>query len=105
MLPSYPVNPNGSQPASLGQPTPASEMEQWIVEAVNAKTAQQVDFTAYDITLQVRQDHPGRNVPHQDVRLYVHTWMAALMAAGTYSCDLRSLPGGAQAYVYFPVHP
>ncbi len=96
-----PTNNTPSQPAS--QPAQPNDLYNWIVEAINARIAAQAEFTAYDITGAVRNDHPSQPVFHRDVRPQVHSIMQQVIAAGVYDADLRTLPAtGAQAYVYFP---
>lgn len=48
------------------------ELEQLVVEKVVEFVEDEKSFTAYDVTCAVREDEPGKDVPHNGVRGFVH---------------------------------
>lgn len=82
------------QNASSGRPDPdPSDLEQWVVDALNANLAAKTEFTAFDVTQIIRKAQPGINVQHQSVRDLVHAYMGTAVATGVYTTEDRDYNG------------
>jgi hypothetical protein len=99
-LPQGAGTPQNPQPVGLPN-QPQGQLEQLITDAVNAKVAAGEEFTAWDITQELRAANPSVVIPHQAVRTIVHNLMLNELLTGTYTGELKDFNGN-QAIVYTP---
>lgn len=82
------------QQASSGRTDPdPADVEQWVVDALNTKVGAKAEFTAFDITREIRAAQPATNVRHDEVRSLVHMYMATMIAGGLYTSEDRDYSG------------
>ena len=80
----------------------SNDMEKTCVEIVFEKINEKENFTAYDITLELRKN--GFWVEHEDVKKLVHALMQDEMNSGTnYQKNLEFVTAEKQAFVYKPI--
>ena len=69
------------------------------------RTEQCAEFTAYDVTLALREANPLVDIRHDRVREFVHEYMGALLAQGDYEATMRRFDSDfAVLYRPAPVH-
>lgn len=78
-----------------------SELDDFVTVHVRQQVANNLEFTAYDVTLALRRQHPDINIPHHDVRRSVHLQMRLLVELGNYE-RVSVQYGGAKARRYIP---
>jgi hypothetical protein len=92
---------------SLHFPGTATDLETWTVEALNEKIAAKAEFTALDVTRDIRNAHPGADVPHSKVKPIVYSYMSDAIAEAVYDVQLRSYTDTdgdpVQANTFFPL--
>lgn len=75
-------------------------VQQKLAELMAAKA----EFTAYTITLALRQDNPLLEIIHEDVRQIVHDQMQQFLGVD-YDVEDRQYPDTNWALTYFPYQP
>ncbi|HET9493556.1 MAG TPA: hypothetical protein VFR15_04945 [Chloroflexia bacterium] len=53
------------------------------------RTEEGAEFTAYDVTLALREANPLVDIRHDRVREFVHEYMGALLVQGDYEATMR----------------
>lgn len=86
---------NGRMPISQ------SDLELLVADQINQRTAAGDIFTAYDITLGLRDANPACDIPHDAVRRAVHGQMEALVQNQLYASETASF-GSDSALRYLP---
>jgi hypothetical protein len=84
-------------------PIAPADLELLVADQINRRTAAGDIFTAYDITLELRDAHPGLQIAHDMVRPVVHAQMRAIVASHIYDSE-TALFGGASALRYIPLY-
>jgi hypothetical protein len=77
-----------------------STVEEYVKAKVEELVGEGESFTAYDVTLKVRKDHPGEEIAHSVVRIAVHDLFEtgdSLMDDYTRYHD-NTIPGGPFRY-------
>jgi hypothetical protein len=80
--------------------TPA-DLELLVADHINQQMTAQAIFTAYDLTLGLRDANPGLHIPHDAVRAAVHAQMEAIVANQLYERETASF-GSSTALRYVP---
>jgi hypothetical protein len=80
--------------------TPA-DLDVLVADAINRQVAANAIFTAYDITVELRNSNPALDIPHPDVRQCVHTHMKPFLASDLYESETASF-GTTNALRYVP---
>ena len=83
-------------------PVTDAELQMWVIDAINAQIAARCWFTAYDITLAVRDDHPQDDIRHAEVRAIVHQCMQHVITSGLYEPEQAQF-GSDSAIRYVPL--
>jgi hypothetical protein len=81
---------------------PQADLEVLVADAINSRVATGAMFTAYDITLALRDANVAYDIGHDSVRKTVHAQMQAIVASGLYQQESASFPGGTTALRYLP---
>ena len=77
-------------------------LKEEVTKLVQDWTAQAKSFTAFEVTVQIRADHPGEAILHNDVKSIVHTLFLGGELPANYT--RTSAPFGAgSAWVYHDV--
>lgn len=86
-------------------PIPHADLEQLVNDVLDDYTVNENDFTAYDITLLLRQDNPTTEIMHSVIRQIVHDSMWTRIQSGLpYSAEQRDY-NGQTALTYFYQDP
>lgn len=72
-----------------------------IGEQLETRIASGGAFTAYSITRLLRQQQPQLDIPHPQVRAWVHKYMGHMVSGGLYTASQRGF-GKDMALVYEP---
>jgi hypothetical protein len=70
-------------------------------EILQARIASGSGFTAYDVTMSLRQEQPHLDIPHAAVRAWVHRYIENVVSDGLYAASQRAF-GPHPAIVYEP---
>jgi len=103
MRPTTGITINLAQGGSMGgraMLTPA-DLELLVADHINQQMTAQAIFTAYDVTLGLRDANPQLHVPHDAVRSAVHTQMDAIVKNQLYERETATF-GGNTALRYVP---
>lgn len=74
-----------------------------VIALIVTLTGQNTVFTAFDITKQLRREHPGLSVPHPDVKGFVvANYLTDDNFAEVYEKECIELKTGDRAIVYYP---
>ena len=80
---------------------PQADLDLLVADQINQRMAGSEIFTAYDITLALRDANPGFDIPHDAVRRSVHAQMDTIVASSLYDRETASF-GNANALRYVP---
>jgi hypothetical protein len=87
----------------MGRATIAqTDLDLLVADQINQRIAGGDIFTAYDITLGLRDANPGIDIPHDAVRRAVHAQMDSIVASQLYDRETASF-GSGSALRYVPV--
>lgn len=95
------ITPQGLAPVTGRKDPTDTDLDTWVVDALNQYVGTKTEFTAYDVTKLVRGDHPDYDIQHAVVRGLVHAYMQPVMANGDYVTENRD-EGTYTAIVFVP---
>jgi hypothetical protein len=78
-----------------------ADLELLVADHINQQMAAQAIFTAYDVTLGLRDANPHLHIPHDGVRSAVHTQMEAIVKNQLYERETATF-GSNTALRYIP---
>jgi hypothetical protein len=78
-----------------------ADLELLVADHINQQMMAQAIFTAYDLTLGLRDANPGVHIPHDAVRAAVHAQMEAIVASQLYERETATF-GSTTALRYVP---
>ena len=78
-----------------------ADLELLVADHINQQMTAQAIFTAYDVTLGLRDAYPHLHLPHDSVRSAVHTQMDAIVKGQLYDRETAAF-GGNTALRYVP---
>jgi hypothetical protein len=79
-----------------------ADLDVLVADHINQQIAVGAIFTAYDVTLGLRDSNPGVDIPHEAVRRTVHAQMDAIVSSKLYDRETASF-GADSALRYVPV--
>ncbi len=78
-----------------------ADLELLVADHINQQMTAQAIFTAYDLTVGLRDANPGLHIPHDAVRAAVHAQMEAIVANQLYERETATF-GSSSALRYVP---
>jgi hypothetical protein len=78
-----------------------ADLELLVADHINQQMMARAIFTAYDLTLGLRDANPSLHIPHDAVRAAVHAQMGAIVANQLYERETATF-GGGTALRYVP---